>query len=128
MFIQTRFAFARILATAGPSVTSYIPALMANLLVHFQPSELVEFVNFIVLLIFKLQDDMFPVLDELIGPLGNHIGSLLSQPVTDSEVEKEHQETKKAYLALLNSIISSKSCGVFISESELHSVRAGWFD
>lgn len=89
---------------------------MANLLVHFQPSELVDFVNFIVLLNFKLQDNMFPVLDELIGPLANHIGTMLSQPVTDSEVEREQQDTKKAYLALLNSIIASKSYGVFISE------------
>ncbi len=52
---QTRFAFARILAAAGPSVTHYIPALMTNLLVHFQPTELVDFVNFIGLLIYKLQ-------------------------------------------------------------------------
>ncbi|KIY72334.1 ARM repeat-containing protein [Cylindrobasidium torrendii FP15055 ss-10] len=112
----TRFAFARILATAGPNVTSYIPALMSNLLVHFEPTELVEFINFIVLLIYKLQDEMFAVLDELVGPLSNHIIGILSQPVTDSEVQKEHLETKKAYLGLLNSIISSKASGVLISE------------
>lgn len=52
---QTRFAFARILATAGPTVTHFIPPLMSNLLAHFQPSELVDFMNFIGLLIHKLQ-------------------------------------------------------------------------
>jgi exportin-T len=52
---QTRFAFARILACAGPSVTHFIPQLMSNLLAHFEPSELVDFMNFIGLLIRKLQ-------------------------------------------------------------------------
>jgi hypothetical protein len=56
---QTRFAFARILASAGPSVTHFIPPLMSNLLVHFEPSELVDFMNFIGLLIRKLQVRLF---------------------------------------------------------------------
>jgi exportin-T len=51
----TRFAFARILATTGPNVTHFIPQLMANLLTQFEPSELVDFLNFIGLLIHKLQ-------------------------------------------------------------------------
>lgn len=55
MYDQTRFAFARILATTGPTVTQLIPTLMANLLAHFEPSELVDFINFIGLLIHKLQ-------------------------------------------------------------------------
>jgi Exportin-T len=52
---QTRFAFARIIATTGPNVTHFIPPLMVNLLAHFEPSELVDFMNFIGLLIHKLQ-------------------------------------------------------------------------
>lgn len=55
VILQTRFAFTRILATAGPSVTHFIPTLMNNLLTHFEPSELVDFLNFIGLLIHKLQ-------------------------------------------------------------------------
>jgi len=51
---QTRFAFARILATTGPTIASFIPPLMENLLAHFEPSELVDFLNFIGLLIFRL--------------------------------------------------------------------------
>ena len=52
---QTRFAFARILATMGPSIAHTIPTLMNHLLAHFEPSELVDFMNFIGLLIHKLQ-------------------------------------------------------------------------
>jgi exportin-T len=57
--VQTRFAFARILATAGSTVTHSIPPLMSNLLAHFEPSELVDFMNFIGLLVHKLQVCLF---------------------------------------------------------------------
>ncbi|THH14212.1 hypothetical protein EW146_g6092 [Bondarzewia mesenterica] len=111
----TRFAFARILATTGPNVTHFIPPLMANLLAHFEPSELVDFMNFINLLIHKLQQDLFDVLDELIGPLTAHITGILSQPVSGTDDELSHADIKKAYLALLNNILSSKLQGIFIS-------------
>ncbi|KAG6842293.1 pre-tRNA nuclear export protein [Blastosporella zonata] len=112
----TRFAFARIIATAGPSVTHFIPPLMANLLAHFEPSELVDFMNFIGLLIHKLQKDMFDVLDQLIGPLSTHITALLSQPISGTDDERSHNDTKKAYLSLLNNIMSNKLHGIFTSE------------
>ncbi|KXN89108.1 Exportin-T [Leucoagaricus sp. SymC.cos] len=112
----TRFAFARILATAGPTVASFIPPLMGNLLAHFEPSELVDFMNFIGLLIFRLNKELFDVLDQLIGPLNLHIKSLLSQPISGTDDERAHIETKKAYLALLNNIMAAKLQSVFTSE------------
>ncbi|KAF9036225.1 armadillo-type protein [Panaeolus papilionaceus] len=114
-----RFAFARILATAGPTVTHYIPPLMTNLLAHFEPSELVDFMNFIGLLVHKLRKDMFNVLDELIGPLSSHITSLLTQPVSGTDDQRMHLETKKAYLSLLNTIMSGGLHRVFISERNM---------
>ncbi|KAF8910650.1 ARM repeat-containing protein [Gymnopilus junonius] len=115
----TRFAFARTLATAGPTVTHFIPPLMSNLLAHFEPSELADFMNFIGLLIHKLQNDMFDVLDQLIGPLSTHITGILSQPITGTDDQRAHVETKKAYLALLNNIMAAKLPGVFTSERNL---------
>ncbi|EMD34072.1 hypothetical protein CERSUDRAFT_117585 [Gelatoporia subvermispora B] len=112
----TRFAFARILATTGSNVTHLIPPLMANLLAHFEPSELVDFMHFIGLLMHKLQDDMFDVLDQLIGPLSAHIHGLLSQPVNGTDDEVTHVDTKRAYLALLNNVMTSDLHGVFTSD------------
>ncbi|KAJ6505980.1 armadillo-type protein [Mycena vulgaris] len=112
----TRFAFARILATTGPNVTHFIPQLMTSLLTQFEPSELVDFLNFIGLLIHKLQTDLFSVLDELIGPLSAHITGLLTQPISGTDDQRVHVETKKAYLALLNNILASKLQGIFISQ------------
>ncbi|PPQ69074.1 hypothetical protein CVT26_003549 [Gymnopilus dilepis] len=115
----TRFAFARILATAGPTVTHSIPPLMSNLLAHFEPTELVDFMNFIGLLIHKLQNDMFDVLDQLFGPLSTHITGILAQPITGTDDQRAHVETKKAYLALLNNIMAAKLQGVFTSERNM---------
>ncbi|KAJ7035025.1 armadillo-type protein [Mycena alexandri] len=112
----SRSAFARTLATTGPNVTHLIPQLMANLLTQFEPPELVDFLNFIGLLIHKLQRDLFTVLDELIAPLSAHITGLLTQPVSGTDDQRVHVETKKAYLALLNNILASKLHPIFISE------------
>ncbi|KAK2463400.1 hypothetical protein APHAL10511_004486 [Amanita phalloides] len=112
----TRFAFARILATAGARVTEFIPALMAALLAHFEPSELVDFMNLIGLSIHKLQNDMFDVLDQLIGPLNVHISTLFSQPISGTDDQRAHIETKRAYLGLLNAIMTARLEGVLTSE------------
>jgi exportin-T len=105
---------------------------MANLLTQFEPSELVDFLNFIGLLIHKLQvrwkflvdplsltnlqSDLFNVLDELISPLSVHITGLLTQPISGTDDQRVHFETKKAYIALLNNILASKLQTIFISE------------
>jgi exportin-T len=59
---------------------------------------------------------MFDVLDELIGPLSSHITTFLSQPITGTDDNVIHTDTKRAYLALLNSVMTSKLHGIFISE------------
>lgn len=109
---------------------------MASLLAHFEPSELVDFMNFIGLLVHKLQvgafhhlmkvvcrtseqEDMFDVLDQLIGPLSAHINAVMFQAVSGTDDELARADTKKAYLALLNNIMVSKLHPVFISEREL---------
>ncbi|TFK72889.1 ARM repeat-containing protein [Pluteus cervinus] len=112
----TRAAFARIMATAGPSVTHFIPVLMDNLLAHFQPSELVDFMNFIGLLIHKLPSDMFDVLDRLNGPLYAHINALISQPASGTDDQRSQVDTKRAYLGLLNNVFTAKLQRAFTSE------------
>ncbi|TCD61869.1 pre-tRNA nuclear export protein [Steccherinum ochraceum] len=113
----TRHAFMRIVATTGPNITHLIPPLMAHLLAHFEPSELTDFMNFIGLLLHKLKDDMFDVLDQLIGPLNSHINELLSQPITGTDDQLSHSDTKRAYLSLLvNTMLTPGLQRVFISE------------
>jgi exportin-T len=61
---------------------------------------------------------MFDVLDQLVGPLSVHITTLLSQPVSGTDDQRSHIDTKKAYLTLLNSIMTAKLDGIFTSDSE----------
>lgn len=110
-----RFAFARILATTGPNITHLIPPLMSNLLTHFEPHELVDFLNFIGLLLHKLKRDIFDVLDELIGPLTDHIARIISQPVQGTDEERDRVETRRAFINMLNSTLDSDLQGVFTS-------------
>jgi exportin-T len=104
------------MATMGPSIAHLIPQLMTSMLAHFEPSELVDFMAFIGVLVHKLQDEMFAMLDELIGPLSQRIVELLAQPVTGTDDQLQHNETKRGYLAFLNSIVGAKLQRVFLSE------------
>ena len=97
---------------------------MANLLAHFEPTELIDFMNFIGLSIHKLQEDFQDVLDQLIGPLSAHINGILAQPVTGTDDQVTQIDTKRAYLNLLISIISSKLHTVFLSDRKLPVVLA----
>ena len=96
---------------------------MANLLAHFEPTELNDFMNFIGLSIHKLQEDMLDVLDQLIGPLSTHVNGVLAQPVTGTDDQIVHADMKRAYLGLLISIISSKLHTVFISDRKRAFIR-----
>ncbi|KZV62903.1 KapM protein [Peniophora sp. CONT] len=112
----SRFAFARIIATTGTQITDLIPPLMVNLLTEFEPAELVDFMNFLNLLIHRLQGDMFNVLDELFTPLTVHIAGIMSQPVSGTDDALARGETKRAYLTFLTNVMSSKLQGVYLSD------------
>ncbi len=42
------------------------------------------------------------------------------QPVTGTDDILTHSESKRAYLTLLNNIVSSKLAGIFLSDRESH--------
>jgi hypothetical protein len=66
------FAFAHIIVTTGPNITHFIPPLMVNLVAHFEPSNVADFMNFIGLLIHKLQVSTKPVTLLLLLMESNH--------------------------------------------------------
>ncbi len=66
---------------------------------------------------------MFDVLDQLIGPLNMHISTLLSQPISGTDDQRAHIDTTRAYLGLLNAIMTGRLESVFTSESKSFSSR-----
>jgi exportin-T len=59
---------------------------------------------------------MYGVMDELFSPLNAHIAAIVNQPPSGSDDLLSQIETKKAYLGLLNSIMTSPLYGVLTSE------------
>lgn len=112
-----RFAFARMVATTGSHITDFIPAMMTSLLSHFEPTELVDFVNFISLLMHRLGMEMSDVLNQLIMPLHARIMELLVSPITGTDDRVTHGDAKRAYLTFLNNIMSNKLHAILISDS-----------
>lgn len=45
--------------------------------------------------------------------------AILAQPISGTDDQREHVETKKAFLALLNGIMVSQLQGIFTSERKL---------
>jgi exportin-T len=58
---------------------------------------------------------MFETLDQLIGPLTLRIMELLGQPVTGTDDQTQHNDTKRGFFGLLNAIIAAKLQPVFLS-------------
>lgn len=104
------------MGVAGPSVTHLIPHLMNNLLAYFQPPELVDFMNFIGLLIHKLPSDMFDVLDRLNGPLYTHMSTTLSSTPSGTDEVRAQIETQRAYIGLLSNTLAARLQNTLTSE------------
>ena len=97
-------------------MTYLIPPLMGSLLVSLDATELMDFMNFLGQLVHRLQLELYDVLDQLIGPLVTHTNGVLSQPVSGTDDQVMQLDTKRAYLTLLNSIMTSRLHGIFTSE------------
>ncbi|KAF8309914.1 ARM repeat-containing protein [Clavulina sp. PMI_390] len=111
-----RFAFSRIIASSGPVIARFIPPLMAATLPNMKSEELADFINFLGLIVHRLQFEIFDVLNQLIAPLYHHIANLLAQPMDGTDAKREILLTKRAYLEVLVSIMSGKLFIVFMSD------------
>lgn len=112
-----RFAFARMVATTGSAITDFIPAFMTSLLSQFEPTELVDFMNFLGLLMHRLTTQIFDVVNQLVAPLHARILELLAEPVSGTDDKITHTDTKKAYLTFLSNIVQNKLQGVFLTDA-----------
>lgn len=115
-----RFAFTRMVATTGAHIIDFIPALMSSLLSHFEPTELVDFVNFLGQLMHKLNTQISDVLVQLVMPLHARTMEILAAPITGTDDRLTHTDTKKAYLAFLNSLMTNKLHGILLAEGFTH--------
>lgn len=64
------------------------------------------------------QEDLFDVMDQLLGPLTQHITGILNQEVSGTDDKLAQAEIKRAYLTLVNNLVASKLAGIFVSDRQ----------
>ena len=111
-----RGAFARMVSTCGKAVLPYIPGLIDALLSEVTSQELVDFVNFLSLVVNKYKDDVKAIVDQLFLILVERIFFFLNQGVAGTDDAVQKSELQKAYMNLLSSMVQSGMEGVFVSD------------
>ncbi|CDZ96539.1 Nuclear mRNA export factor receptor LOS1/Exportin-t (importin beta superfamily) [Phaffia rhodozyma] len=110
-----RFSFARIVTTASQRVLEYVALFVKGIVTQFEPSELVEFLGFLGLVLHKLKDNLFDVLDGLVLPVIQKVFQILAEPVSGTDDELSHNALRAAYLSFIASIMGARLDAVFLS-------------
>ncbi|EST05806.1 Exportin-1/Importin-beta-like protein [Kalmanozyma brasiliensis GHG001] len=113
---SARGAFSRMVSTCGKAVLPYIPGLIDALLSEVTSQELVDFVNFLSLVVNRYKDDVKAIVDQLFLLLVERIFYFLNQGVTGTDDAVQKSELQKAYMNLLSSMVQSGMEGVFVSD------------
>ncbi|TPX64921.1 hypothetical protein SpCBS45565_g05557 [Spizellomyces sp. 'palustris'] len=95
------------------------PVRVAGLLSNSTRQELVDFVPFIGHITHKFKPAVFPIMNELIGPLMDRIFSSLNQPVDGTDDAFSLLELRKAYLNLLATIFNADMEGTLVTEANM---------
>ncbi|KAN0062212.1 pre-tRNA nuclear export protein [Thecaphora frezii] len=111
-----RGAFARIVSTCGKAVLPYIPGLIDALLSHVSAEELIDFINFLGLVVNKYKESVRPIVDELFLLLVERIFFFLNQEIAGTDDAVRKAELQRAYINFLSAMVASGMEGVFVSD------------
>ncbi|TPX58420.1 hypothetical protein PhCBS80983_g03131 [Powellomyces hirtus] len=115
-----RFAFQRMVGCMGHDILNHIgPLITAGLLTNSTRRELVDFLPFISHIAHKFKPAIFPIMNELIGPLLERVFASLNQPVEGTDDAMSLSELRKGYLNLLAQIFNSDMEGVLVTETNM---------
>ena len=123
----TRFLFQRLVSCLGPSILPYLPTTLSHLMASRQASDVVDLLPLITQLLFRFQDTIFPVLDQLMSALLELLFVFLRQEpqkiliegtgaIVNSYETQQLLELQRAYVSLIFSIMTSGQGAVFTSE------------
>lgn len=127
--MQARFAFSQLVNATGSSIAELVPRFVTHVVTEFEPSELVDFMIFLNLLMHRLkvstvawpqadarQSNTFETIDMLLLPLLSRIFAVLQQPVTGTDAVMTQRRLKDTYLQFFTALMNANLDGVFISE------------
>ncbi|KAJ3174228.1 pre-tRNA nuclear export protein [Geranomyces variabilis] len=116
----SRFAFQRMVGCMGHDILNSIgPLVTAGLLTNSTRRELVDFLPFISHITHKFKPAVFPIMNELIGPLLERVYASLNLPVEGTDDAMSLQELRKGYLNLLAQIFNSDMEGILVTEQNM---------
>lgn len=113
----TRFAFARLVTCVGPIIIPTIPPLINGLLAECKPTELIDFLPFLSLIMHKYKDDIKPMINDLFLPLVNRIFYILQQPATGTDDANMQADLRKGYLNFVHSLFTYGIESILVSEA-----------
>ncbi|WVF68493.1 hypothetical protein IAT40_003260 [Kwoniella sp. CBS 6097] len=111
-----RFAFAQFVTAIGTTVAELVPKFVSVVVTEYEPSELVDFMLFLGLLMHRLKKNTFETIDMLLLPLLSRIFAVLGQPITGTDEAQTHKRLKEAYLSFFTALMNANLDGVFITE------------
>ncbi|WWC65824.1 uncharacterized protein I303_108446 [Kwoniella dejecticola CBS 10117] len=112
----SRFAFAQFVNAIGTTVAELVPRFVSVVVTEYEPSELVDFMLFLGLLMHRLKKNTFETMDMLLLPLLSRIFAILQQPITGTDEAQTHARLKDAYLTFFTALMNANLDGVFITE------------
>ncbi|WVR08059.1 hypothetical protein IAU60_005105 [Kwoniella sp. DSM 27419] len=89
----SRFAFAQFVNAIGTTVAELVPKFVSVVVTEYEPSELVDFMLFLGLLMHRLKE-----------------------PITGTDEAQTHSRLKDAYLTFFTALMNANLDGVFITE------------
>ncbi|WWC73701.1 exportin-T [Kwoniella pini CBS 10737] len=111
-----RFAFAQFVNAIGTTVAELVPRFVSVVVTEYEPSELVDFMLFLGLLMHRLKKNTFETMDMLLLPLLSRIFAILQQPITGTDEAQTHARLKDAYLTFFTALMNANLDGIFITE------------
>ncbi len=101
----------------GPSVLSYLkPLISAGMFASDSAKELVEFMNFLGLVIHKFKRSIYDTVNEMFIPLMEKTFFILNQAPSGTDEAQGSIELRKAYLTFMSCLFNSDLDGVLISD------------
>ncbi|WWD20310.1 exportin-T [Kwoniella shandongensis] len=111
-----RFAFAQFVNAIGTTVAELVPRFVSIVVTEYEPSELIDFMLFLGLLMHRLKKNTFETMDMLLLPLLSRIFAILQQPITGTDEAQMNRRLKDAYLSFFSALMNANLDGVFITE------------
>ncbi|KAL7425109.1 pre-tRNA nuclear export protein [Cryptotrichosporon argae] len=113
---SARFAFSQFVSAIGSTVAELVPRFVQAVVTEFDTSELVDFLQFLGLLMHRLKTNAFETMDMLLLPLVGRIFAIFRQPINGTDDQMQHRRLQEAYLAFFTALMNANLEGVFITD------------